>query len=418
MNKETPMSQHPWKTDQYFVSPWNYQPEVTAEFSPPKKLEIHDVTLRDGEQQAGVEFTADEKVRIAEKLAEAGVQRIEAGLPAVSPSDAMAVKRIAAAGLPARIFAFSRCMVEDVKRALDTGVKAVVMEVPSSEHIIKYAYRWEYERAIELTIESTRFAHENGMFVSFFPIDSTRADITTFLNMIEIIARDGHMDSLALVDTFGVLSPQAAAFMTRKVRERISKPLEAHFHMDFSLGVANTVTAVAHGVGTVQVSVTGIGERAGNTPLEDTVMALKTMYGIDSGIDFTKLYGLSKLVRELAGVTVPSNRGIVGDRIFHVESGIIASWVKNVGSERLTEAFPFRPEMVGQTGPQIVLGKGSGLDSVMIWLDKLGFPPANEEQTMAILTEVKSTSLQKKGLLSEDDFRKIAQGVLGVGSKA
>jgi isopropylmalate/homocitrate/citramalate synthase len=412
------MADQPWKTDQYFVSPWNYQPEVTAEFSPPAKLEVHDVTLRDGEQQAGVEFTADEKVRIAEKLAEAGVQRIEAGLPAVSPSDAMAVKRIAAAGLPARIFAFSRCMVEDVKRALDTGVKAVVMEVPSSEHIIKYAYRWEYERAIELTIESTRFAHENGMFVSFFPIDSTRADITTFLNMIEIIARDGHMDSLALVDTFGVLSPQAAAFMTRKVKERIAKPLEAHFHMDFSLGVANTVTAVAHGVGTVQVSVTGIGERAGNTPLEDTVMALKTMYGIESGIDFSKLYGLSKLVRELAGVPVPPNRGIVGDRIFHVESGIIASWVKNVGSERLTEAFPFRPEMVGQSGPQIVLGKGSGLDSVMIWLDKLGFPPANEEQTLAILTEVKSTSLQKKGLLSEDDFRKIAQGVLGVGSKA
>jgi isopropylmalate/homocitrate/citramalate synthase len=418
MSKETLMSEHPWKTDQYFVSPWNYQPEVTAEFSPPKKLEIHDVTLRDGEQQAGVEFTADEKVRIAEKLAEAGVQRIEAGLPAVSPSDAMAVKRIAAAGLPARIFAFSRCMVDDVKRALDTGVKAVVMEVPSSEHIIKYAYRWEYERAIELTIESTRFAHENGMFVSFFPIDSTRADITTFLNLIEIIARDGHMDSLALVDTFGVLSPQAAAFMTKKVKERISKPLEAHFHMDFSLGVANTVTAVAHGVGTIQVSVTGIGERAGNTPLEDTVMALKTMYGIESGIDFTKLYGLSKLVREIAGVSVPSNRGIVGDRIFHVESGIIASWVKNVGAERLTEAFPFRPEMVGQTGPEIVLGKGSGLDSVMIWLDKLGFPPANEEQTMAILTEVKATSLQKKGLLSEDDFRKIAQGVLGVGSKA
>jgi len=412
------MAKEPWKTDQYFVSPWNYQPEVTAGFSPPAKLEVHDVTLRDGEQQAGVVFTPDEKVRIAEKLAEAGVQRIEAGLPAVSPGDAEAVRRIAAAGLPAKIYAFSRCMVDDVKRALDTGVEAIVMEIPSSEHIVKYAYRWEYERAIELTIEATRFAHENGLYVSFFPIDSTRADITTFLNMIEVIARDGHMDSLALVDTFGVLSPQAAAFMTRKVRERIDKPLEAHFHMDFSLGVANTVTAVANGVGTVQVSVSGIGERAGNTPLEDTVMALKTMYGIESGIDFTKLYGLSKLVRELAGVPVPPNRGIVGDRLFQVESGIIATWVKNVGSENLTEAFPFRPEMVGQTGPQIVLGKGSGLDSVMIWLDKLGFPPASEEQTMAILTEVKSTSLQKKGLLSEDDFRKIAQGVLGVGSKA
>lgn len=401
----------PWKTDQYFVSPWNYRPEVVGEFSPPPEVQIHDVTLRDGEQQAGIEFTSDEKLRIAEKLAEAGVQRIEAGLPAVSPSDAKAVSLIARAGLPARIYAFSRCMVEDVKRALDTGVDAIVMEIPSSEHIIKYAYRWEYERALELTIESTRFAHENGLFVSFFPIDSTRADITTFLNMIELIARDGHMDSLALVDTFGVLSPQAAAFMTRKVRERISKPLEAHFHMDFSLGVANTVTAVANGVGTAQVSVTGIGERAGNTPLEDTVMALKTMYGVETGIDFSKLYGLSKLVRELARVPVPPNRGIVGDSLFHVESGIIASWVKNVGSERLTEAFPFRPEMVGQTGPEIVLGKGSGLDSVLIWLDKLEFGVATEEQSMAILQEVKAMSLQKKGLLTEDDFRKIADGI-------
>src|SRR5207245_11298922 len=214
-------------------------------------------------------------------------------------------------------------------------------------------------------------------------------------------------------DTFGVLSPQAAAFMTRKVKERINKPLEAHFHMDFSLGVANTVTAVANGVGTVQVSVTGIGERAGNTPLEDTVMALKTMYGIESGVDFSKLYGLSKLVRELAGVPVPPNRSIVGDRLFHVESGIIATWVKNVGSERLTEAFPFRPEMVGQTGPEIVLGKGSGLDSVLIWLDRLGLGPASDEQSMAILQEVKATSLQRKGLLTEDDFRKIA-GQVGV----
>jgi isopropylmalate/homocitrate/citramalate synthase len=407
------MTDQPWKTDQYFVSPWNYQPEVTAEFQPPASVEVHDVTLRDGEQQAGIEFTADEKMRIAERLAEAGVQRIEAGLPAVSPADAEAVRRIAAAGLPARIFSFSRCMVDDVKRALDTGVEGIVMEIPSSEHIIQYAYRWEYERALELTIESTRFAHENGLFVSFFPIDSTRADITTFLNLIEVIARDGHMDSLALVDTFGVLSPQAAAFMTRKVKERVDKPLEAHFHMDFSLGVANTVTAVANGVGTIQVSVTGVGERAGNTPLEDSVMALKTMYGIESGIDFSKLYGLSRLVREAAKVPVPPNRGIVGDRLFHVESGIIASWVKNVGQERLTEAFPFRPEMVGQTGPEIVLGKGSGLDSVLIWLDRLGMGPASEDQMQAILREVKATSLESKGLLDEDAFVRIAEGVLG-----
>jgi isopropylmalate/homocitrate/citramalate synthase len=176
--------------------------------------------------------------------------------------------------------------------------------------------------------------------------------------------------------------------------------------------------AVANGVGTIQVSVSGTGERAGNTPLEDTVMALKTMYGIESGIDFSKLYPLSRAVREAAQVPVPPNRGIVGDRLFHVESGIIASWVKNVGSEHLTEAFPFRPEMVGQSGPEIVLGKGSGLDSVLIWLDRTSLGPASDEEMMAILQEVKATSLQRKGLLSEDDFRRIAEGVLGKAARA
>jgi isopropylmalate/homocitrate/citramalate synthase len=404
--------EQPWKTDDYFVSSWNYQPEVTRDFTPPARVSVHDVTLRDGEQQAGVEFTADDKVRIAEALAEAGVDRIEAGLPAVSPSDAQAVGRIASAGLPSRIFAFSRCMVSDVEMALEAGVEGIVMEVPSSRHIIELAYRWPYQRALDATIESTRFAHEHGLEVVFFPIDSTRADISEFLDLIQAIERDGHMDRLALVDTFGVLSPAAASFMVRKVRERISKPLETHFHMDFGLGVANTVAAVAQGVDTVQVSVTGIGERSGNVPLEDTVLALKTLYGIDSTVDTTKLYGLSKLVRELAGVPVAPNRGVVGDRIFNVESGIITSWVKNVGDEHLLEAFPFRPEFVGQTGPEIVLGKGSGLDSVLIWLDKLGLGPANDEESMEILNRVKAASLERKGLLDGDAFGAIAQDVL------
>jgi isopropylmalate/homocitrate/citramalate synthase len=406
------MREQPWKTNDYFVSPWNYQPEVIEGYTPPARVTVHDVTLRDGEQQAGVVFTPDDKRRIAEALAEAGVDRIEAGLPAVSPADMRAVKQIAGAGLPSRVFAFSRCMVSDVELALEAGVEGIVMEVPSSRHIIELAYRWPYERAIEATVESTRFAHEHGLEVVFFPIDSTRADISEFLDLIQTIERDGHMDGLVLVDTFGVLNPDAASYMVRKVKERITKPLETHFHMDFGLGIANTLAAVSQGVGTVQVSVTGIGERAGNVPLEDTVLALKMLYGIESGIDFSKLYGLSKLVRELAGVPVPPNRGIVGDRVFHVESGIITTWVKNVGQEHLTEAFPYRPEFVGQTGPEIVLGKGSGLDSVHIWLDRLGLPEVSEDGAMEILQEVKTTSLAKKGLLTEDEFRRIAEPLL------
>jgi isopropylmalate/homocitrate/citramalate synthase len=406
------MSSQPWKRDAWFSSPWNFQPEVVSGFKPPSRVQVHDVTLRDGEQQAGVEFTADEKVRIGVALAEAGVARIEAGLPAVSPADAEAVRRLAGMGLPARIVAFSRCMVDDVKRALDTGVKGVVMEIPSSDHIVEYAYRWKMDRAVALSIESTRFAHENGLSVSFFPIDATRADILTFLQLVERVAKEGHMDSLGLVDTFGVLSPHAVDFLVRKVRERIDKPLETHFHMDFGLGVANTVMAVAAGVETIQTTVSGIGERAGNTPMEETVLTLLTMYGIDAGVRTEHLTRLARLVAELSGVQQPSNRPVTGSRLFNVESGIIATWVRNVGQAHLTEAFPYRPELVGQPPPEIVLGKGSGVDNVVVWLDRLGVR-ATDEQTLAILQEVKAKSLEKKRLLDPEEFVRIVERVVG-----
>lgn len=400
----------PWHTDKWFTSPWNFLSEVTRGFSFPPSVKVHDVTLRDGEQQAGVEFTKDDKVRIAEALAGAGVHRIEAGLPAVSKADEEAIKEIARRGLPSEIYAFSRCLVDDVKRAADCGVKGVVMEIPSSHHLIEQAYRWPVELAIERSIEATRFAHEQGLSVSFFPIDATRAGITQYLDMVERISRDGHMDAVGLVDTFGVLSPHAVSFFVRKTRERIKKPMETHFHMDFGLGVANTVMAVAAGAEVIQTTVAGMGERAGNTPMEETVLTLLTMYGIDLGIQTERFTPIARLVLERARVEQPSNRPVIGERLFHVESGIIAGWVRNVG-ENLTEAFPYRPELVGQEKPRIVLGKGSGIDSVAYRLDQLGISASNDEM-LEMLQQVKALSLEKKRLLDDDEFRKIVEGVV------
>ena len=400
----------PWHTDKWFTSPWNFLSEVTRGFSFPRSVKVHDVTLRDGEQQAGVEFTKDDKVRIAEALAEAGVHRIEAGMPAVSKADEEAIKEIARRGLPCEVYAFSRCLVDDVKRAADCGVKGVVMEIPSSHHLIEQAYRWPVEVAIERSIEATRFAHEQGLSVSFFPIDATRAGITQYLDMVERIARDGHMDALGLVDTFGVLSPHAVSFFVRKTRERIKKPLETHFHMDFGLGGANTVMAVAAGAEVIQTTVAGTGERAGNTPMEETVLTLLTMYGLDLGIQTERFTPIARLVLERARVQQPSNRPVIGERLFHVESGIIAGWVKNVG-DNLTEAFPYRPELVGQEKPRIVLGKGSGIDSIVYRLDQLGISASNDEM-LEMLQQVKALSLEKKRLLDDDEFRKIVEGVV------
>ncbi|MDF1595215.1 MAG: pyruvate carboxyltransferase [Acidimicrobiia bacterium] len=405
------MSEHPWKTDMFFSSPWNYLPEVTDSFNLPEKIQIHDVTLRDGEQQAGVEFTVDDKLRIAEALSEAGIHRIEAGLPAVSPSDTEAVKRIAAAGFDAEIYAFSRCMISDVELALECGVSGVIMEVPASHHVIEKAYRWPLERAIEASVESTLFAHENGLKVTFFPIDATRATMTDLLDDLEAVATNGYVDNIGLVDTFGVCSPHAITYYTRRVRERLKVPVETHFHMDFGMGVANTILAAGEGASVLQTTVSGIGERAGNAPTEETVLALLTMYGVDLGIKTEKFTEIARLVADLSGVQQPSNRPVTGEKLYNVESGIITTWLKNVGDD-LTEPFPYRPELVGQPQPEAVLGKGSGIDSVAIWLGKNGINDAETTQIETILAEVKGKSLAKKGLLTNDEFLEIVGEVL------
>jgi isopropylmalate/homocitrate/citramalate synthase len=408
-----PMSATPWKTESWFTSPWNHDPEAVAGHTPSDSVVIHDVTLRDGEQQSGVEFTADDKVRIAEALADAGIQRIEAGLPAVSPADTEAVRRIAALGLPAEVYAFSRCMVDDVKLAVDCGVSGVVMEVPSSRHLIELGYRWTVERAIELSVEATNYAHEHGLKVSFFPIDATRASLEDYLNLIDRVATDGHMDALVLVDTFGVLAPHAVERFVRTSKERFNVPLETHFHMDYGLGIANSLIAVAAGASVVQTTVTGIGERAGNVPVEETVMALLTLYNRDIGIKTEKLFELSELIKDLSQVRQAPNRAVVGETLFDVESGIIATWVRNVRDQALTECVPYDPRLVGQTGPRIVLGKGSGVDNVREYLERIGRSTSDEDELMDLLREVKAASLAKRSLLDEDDFRAIVDKVLG-----
>jgi len=404
----------PWKTDKWFVSPVNYEEKIQKELSFPQKVKIHDITLRDGEQQAGLVFTRDEKIKIAEKLAEVGVHRIEVGMPAVSKQDEEAIKKVARMNLGPEIFCFSRCMIDDVKRALDCGVDGIVVEIPSSEHIIKYAYNWPLEKAIELSIEATRFARDNGLYTVFFPIDATRASIDWFLDLIEKVATEGHMDALAVVDTFGVLSPHAVGYLVRRIKERIKKPLEAHFHNDFGLATANTIIALAEGVEVAHTSVTALGERAGNASLEEVALSLLTMYGKDIGIKYEKLYSLSKFVLEkIPGYKIATNRPIVGEKIYQVESGIIADWVRRCREEHILEAFPFRWDLVGQNPPEIVLGKGSGRPSIMEKLEKMGIKNLEKEKIDKILFKVKEKSLREKRLLKENEFKKIVEDVIG-----
>jgi isopropylmalate/homocitrate/citramalate synthase len=400
------MAKTPWKTENWFVSPWNFEEEVTQGFKSPKKVKIHDITLRDGEQQAGIIFTKDDKIRIAEKLAEVGVHRIEAGMPAVSPRDEAAIKEIVKRDLGPEIFCFCRCMVDDVKRAVDCGVKGIVIEIPASAQLIEQAYKWPLEKAIDLSIKATAYAKEKGLYTVFFTIDATRSDVNWLLDLVDKVSTEGHMDAFTLVDTFGVLSPHGARYFTEKVKERVKKPLEIHFHSDFALGVANTIMAVLAGAEVIHSTVTGIGERAGNAPMEETALALLTMYGIDVGIDYSKMNELSKLVQTLSGASVPVNRPFIGEGAYTIESGIVTGWYRQAFEKNPTTVFPVHPKFVGHEEPKIVMGKKSGMDNIEIWKKKLGINLSDEEG-MAVLQEVKLKSHDLKRTLTEEEFKSV-----------
>jgi isopropylmalate/homocitrate/citramalate synthase len=404
------MNSEPWKTEHWHVSPWNYEEEVTRDFQAPKKVKIHDITLRDGEQQAGIIFTKDDKIRIAEKLAEAGVHRIEAGMAAVSPNDEAAIREIVRRKLGPEIFSFCRCMVNDVELAADCGVDGIVIEIPASAHLIDQGYKWPLEKAIDLSVKATAHAKEKGLYTVFFTIDATRSDLNWLLDLIDRVSTEGHMDAFTLVDTFGVLSPHAATYFTKKVKERVPKPVEIHFHSDFGLGVANTINAVLAGAEVIHSTVLGIGERAGNTPMEETALALLTMYGIDVGLDFSKMNELSRLVQELSGTQVPSCRPFIGEGAYTIESGIVTGWFKNVFDSNPTTVFPVHPDFVGHATPQILMGKKSGLDNIEIWCRKLGIE-LDEETAMDVLMAVKLKSHDLKRVLTEKEFMSVAESV-------
>jgi isopropylmalate/homocitrate/citramalate synthase len=401
----------PWKTDKWFTSPWCYLPEVRKNDTFAPTIKIHDVTLRDGEQQTAVVFRREEKVAIAKKLDSLGVHRIEAGMPAVSPQDKAAISDIAALGLKAEIFGFSRCIPTEVKVVKDCGCTGIVIEIPASDHMIQNAYGWPIERAMKASIETTRAAKEAGLYTVFFTIDATRTELNRFLDIVEQVATEGHMDALTIADTVGGTAPEAIGHVVKKVIERLKKPVEIHGHQDFGLGVANTIAALSAGASVAHTTITGLGERAGNVPMEDVVLALRCLYGKDLGIKTEQFVDVSRFVMDLARVTQPPNRPIVGDKLYEVESGIIAGWIRLARKEHPLEYVPFAPELVGQKPVNIVLGKNSGPPSIDEWCEKLGIT-ATDEEKMAILQGVKAKSFEKKDLLTTDEFKAVVANVL------
>jgi isopropylmalate/homocitrate/citramalate synthase len=396
-----PENDKPYQSEYFWTSHHNWASEVEL----PDDIKFHDTTFRDGEQQPGVVFTEDEKVELGKLYSEVGIDRLEPGLPLVSEDDKRAIKRLANEGLDADVYGFTRCLKADVQDAVECDVDGVVMEIPSSRHLIEHAYDWSYEQAMEYAVEATQYAADQGIDVSFFCIDSSRADPDDLITILSRVIEEGHADSLNVVDTFGALSPEGTKALVGLVDDEFDLPIEIHVHNDFGLGVANTVAGITAGAEIAHTTVTGLGERSGNATFEEVATALTGLYNADLDVDLSHLNELAEVTSAASGVDIPESSPVVGENQFGIEAGIIAAWWNRLREQDMPLAmYPYHWDLVGQNAPRIAIGKMSGLATIQYWCERLGLPIPPEDVQEDILQSIKRTSINEKRELSPEEF--------------
>ena len=400
------MKNNYYRENAWWASPYNDAPEVLETLKIKPKVELHDATLRDGEQTPGVVFSKDDKIRIAEKLIEVGIERIEAGMPAVSKSDYDAIKEICKRNPNSKIFAFVRAIRKDIDMAVDCGAKGVVIEIPIGYPKLQYQFHWTWEKVFEVSADCINYARSKGMYVVYFPYDTTRAREEDLTSLMNALMKEAVPSSVGVVDTMGCALPQTIEYLVRKMKKLTGGiPVEVHTHNDFGMGVATELAGIAAGADCIHSCVNGLGERTGNAAVEELMVAMKILLGMENDYKLDKLPELCKMVSEISGVPIASNKPISGSRNYTRESGI---GVDLVIKEPLA-MFATDPRLFGRTG-DIVLGKKSGKASVEYYLDKLNLK-VPEEAIPDILEKVKELGEAKKGLLTEEEFMKIVQGV-------
>ncbi|BAB65534.1 isopropylmalate synthase [Sulfurisphaera tokodaii] len=349
-----------------------------------KKVRIFDTTLRDGEQAPGIDLTVEQKVKIARKLAELGVDVIEAGFPAASEGEFIATKKILEeVGDQVEVIGLSRANKQDIDKTIDTGISSIHVFIATSDIHLKYKLKMTREQVLDKIYESVRYAKDHGLIVEYSPEDATRTDKDFLLKAVSTAIEAG-ADRINIPDTVGVMHPFKFHDLIKDVVSVTKdKIVSVHCHNDFGLATANSIAGVMAGARQVHVTVNGIGERAGNASLEEVVMALKKLLGYEVNIKTYKLYETSRLVSELTGVPVPYFKAIVGENAFGHEAGI---HVHGVIENPLTYE-PISPEEVGNFR-RLALGKHSGIHGLKKLLEEQGIY-LNDQELREVLNEIK-----------------------------
>lgn len=363
---------------------------------------IDDTTLRDGEQTAGVVFSLQEKIRIAQLLDEIGIGEIECGIPAMGQEEQDSVKALVDLGLKARLITWNRAVVEDIQASINTGVQAVDISLSVSDIHIQNKLRKSRPWVKEQLKRALGFAKEHDLYVSVGGEDSSRADIAFIAELMEV-ARSLGADRFRFCDTLGILDPFTLFEKVKYLKAKVPLDLEVHTHNDLGMATANAIAGARAGARFINTTVNGLGERAGNAALEEVVMALKYACGISLDLDTSRFVELSNLVGKASSRPVPEWKAVVGEKVFSHESGLHADGVlKDPGNYE-----GYDPSEVGLSR-HLVVGKHSGGHGLQDRLEKLGIK-VGRKRLAEFLSLVRDESQKKKRALSDQDLIQIYQ---------
>jgi len=372
-------------------------------------MKILDTTLRDGEQTPGVSLTTENKLLIAKKIDSLGVDIIEAGSAITSEGERASIRKIANEGLNAEICSYCRIKKEDIDAALTCDVDSIHLVVPVSDLHIQAKLKKDRDTVRQMAVEMTEYAKSHGLIVELSGEDASRADLD-YLKSVYNAGIDAGADRLCFCDTVGILTPERSYDIFTDLSQ-LRVPISVHCHNDFGMATANTVAALRAGAGEAHVTINGIGERAGNTSLEEVVMVLYSLYKQETKIDLKGLYTTSHLVSRLCGIPVAPNKAIVGGNAFTHEAGIhVHGLLANTSTYE-----PITPELVGRER-RIVLGKHAGKSSVVLALKDMGIP-VTEKQIDNIVERMKEMG-DKGKRVTDADLLTIAETVLGIYQEA